>query len=319
VRSLVLDSIPKVQIQLIRRLGNDVVNSILEAHMPAWEKPVGSATSHPPQATLDSFITRKYKDHEFAEMAAPGRSSSIGSSSAMASASTCLSDGSGEDTTSMLFGAVWDDYIEDAVRALTFGAGADTEIQGAVDFYVLHKHEFVAGSTALHVAAAKGHTTLCELLLQNGATLEIRNEAGESPGDLAQQNDEVEVVDLFERWLDVPDFAASTRPPTPTNATASGAERDSGGAGVGKSQSLGSTSQSHGSSGVSPLTAMSSRLSLHRRRASQQPVSTSQSGPTGGFGNRPYEPSQSVGRAFPRPRHRHSLSLNGTEDILPPS
>jgi hypothetical protein len=213
----------------------------------------------------------------------------------------------------MLFGAVWDDYIEDAVRALTFGADVDAVIQDTGDFYAVHNSEFAKDSTALHVAAAKGHTTLCELLLQNGATLESRNSSGKTPGDLALLHDQQLVLDVLERWLDAPDVASSSLPPSPSHATShSGGFGASGSltGSIGVSRSAGSTS---GSSGVSPLTAVSSRLSLHRRRASQQPVPANT---PGGFGNHPYDPTQAAAsRAFPRPKHRKSVSLSGTEDI----
>lgn len=51
-----------------------------------------------------------------------------------------------------------------------------------------------SGNVALHMAAANGHTTTCELLLQAGANVNVKNSAGNTPLHWAALNGHLAAV-----------------------------------------------------------------------------------------------------------------------------
>ena len=53
--------------------------------------------------------------------------------------------------------------------------------------------------TLLHLAAAKGHTAVADLLIYKGALLDIPNSRGEKPLDVAINNGHQKVADLITR------------------------------------------------------------------------------------------------------------------------
>jgi ankyrin repeat protein len=55
------------------------------------------------------------------------------------------------------------------------------------------------GNVALHMAAANGHTATCELLLQAGANVNIKNSAGNTPLHWGALNGHLAAVNVSER------------------------------------------------------------------------------------------------------------------------
>jgi ankyrin repeat protein len=81
--------------------------------------------------------------------------------------------------------------IEIARLLLENGANIDQEIDYHSDFYE-------PGTTSLHFAAIFGHANICELLLDHGADINIMDEAGKTPLDVASTN---QVRDLLNAYI----------------------------------------------------------------------------------------------------------------------
>ena len=65
------------------------------------------------------------------------------------------------------------------------------------------------GNVALHMAAANGHTATCELLIQAGANVNIKNSAGNTPLHWAALNGHLAAVNVSERCTCMTNIAIS--------------------------------------------------------------------------------------------------------------
>jgi len=165
VRSLVLDEIPLSTLSLLQRLGNDLVNSVLE-HSVADDYDKIDADSD--QNAREKWIKGKYMFRLFVD------------------AENELKGMSHDERNEELLKAVRDDGIARCFEALCFGAHID------------HQFEDSSNRTALHEAAAGDLSDATELLLQNGAMQNIEDDDGFTARDLAEKNEATECLEILD-------------------------------------------------------------------------------------------------------------------------
>ncbi|KAF0697678.1 Aste57867_11649 [Aphanomyces stellatus] len=149
VRSLVLDKWDMTLVELLEtQLGNAVANGIWEAAIaPGWTKPTAAS----PRADKERWIKAKYEFRGFSEH------------------------------TPLKEDAIFADFLAAAtagrVAALVWAVAHGVDVARA---------DAATKQTALHLAAAGGHTLACEYLVQNGAPLSCADAAGLLPSDAAK-------------------------------------------------------------------------------------------------------------------------------------
>lgn len=90
-----------------------------------------------------------------------------------------------------------------AVVQYLIDRGADVNAQRWSKKHVADKSQAVAGatgSTALHVACANGCTKIVDLLLRNGAKINVKDKYGSKPIDVAAAKNHVEIVKLLDTF-----------------------------------------------------------------------------------------------------------------------
>lgn len=90
-----------------------------------------------------------------------------------------------------------------AVVQYLIDRGADVNAQKWSKKHSTDKSQAVAGatgSTALHVACANGCTKIVDLLLRNGAKIDVKDKYGSRPIDVAAAKNNVEIVRLLETF-----------------------------------------------------------------------------------------------------------------------
>ncbi|CAO3697939.1 unnamed protein product [Rhizopus microsporus] len=90
-----------------------------------------------------------------------------------------------------------------AVVQYLIDRGADVNAQKWSKKHSADKSQAVAGatgSTALHVACANGCTKIVDLLLRNGAKIDVKDKYGSRPIDVAAAKNHVEIVKLLETF-----------------------------------------------------------------------------------------------------------------------
>lgn len=90
-----------------------------------------------------------------------------------------------------------------AVVQYLIDRGADVNAQRWSKKHVADKSQAVAGatgSTALHVACANGCTKVVDLLLRNGAKINVRDKYGSRPIDVAAAKNHTEIVKLLDTF-----------------------------------------------------------------------------------------------------------------------
>ncbi|GBG29096.1 Arf-GAP with GTPase, ANK repeat and PH domain-containing protein 2 [Hondaea fermentalgiana] len=167
VRSLTLDQLARTQVRLLRRLGNEAMNTFMESTLSAEQKPDPDAD----RDTRERFIREKYVSLRFFD---PAEISSHAN-----------------EARARLFSSVRENDLDTLARVVLSGV-----LAGALD-HTLDD----AGDTALHVCAAAGHEDCVEFLVLNGADPAVVNDRGLTALQLAQDGGHPGAVALLERLL----------------------------------------------------------------------------------------------------------------------
>jgi Arf-GAP/coiled-coil/ANK repeat/PH domain-containing protein len=194
VRSLTLDVWEPVTVNLMAKLGNELVNEVLEKKLAATKKLITPASARPER---EAFIAAKYRDHAF--LGGGSRVDRDDPSRALFDAAEaadfvklvrCRAAGGDLNYApnkhgSLLHGAVARNQLEVIEWALL--NGAQTSLKNDVH-----------GDTPLHVAArSDARVDALGLLVRRGAALDATNAAGLTPLDLATKEGADQCADVL--------------------------------------------------------------------------------------------------------------------------
>ncbi|CAL8374622.1 unnamed protein product [Gadus morhua 'NCC'] len=199
VRSLTLDSWEPEQLKLLSLLGNDAINRIYEA--TCSEQGTNKPHPHSPRAEKETWIRDKYVEKRFVEKR---HSEDVGR-------------GTEEAGHALYKGALLGDVVAMAA-ALSQGAEVNRRqpeeenrtplmaaaIGGSLPAcdYLLNNganvnHRDQAGRGALHTAVSRGHTGQVCLLLKRGANQYAADERGQDPLAIAVETAHADIVTLL--------------------------------------------------------------------------------------------------------------------------
>ncbi|KAJ8288751.1 hypothetical protein COCON_G00014100 [Conger conger] len=205
IQSLTLDVLGTSELLLAKNVGNAGFNEIMEACLPA-EDPVKPNPTSDMQARKD-FITAKYTERRFARKKCPDTASKL---------HTLCDAVKARDIFSLV-----QVYAEgmDLMEPIPLANGheqGETALHLAVrlvDRTSLHIVDFLTqnsvnldrqtskGSTALHYCCLTDNSECLKLLLRGKATIEIANEAGETPLDIARRLKHLQCEELLNQAL----------------------------------------------------------------------------------------------------------------------
>ncbi len=177
VRSIALDRLSRTQLQLLRRLGNQSTNLVLEAALPHGAKP----TPESPRGVRETFIQDKYVHKRFMRL---------------------LGDDDDDDDGPLnapngIFDAISANDIERLAHLLFQHKDSVDKVYDVSDPKGDNEPR---NTTPLHYATKLGLVDAVELLLLNGARLDAVDDNGERPIDLACRLDIANVLDVFDRY-----------------------------------------------------------------------------------------------------------------------
>ncbi|KAI1895887.1 hypothetical protein AGOR_G00111380 [Albula goreensis] len=205
IQSLTLDVLGTSELLLAKNVGNAGFNEIMEACLPA-EDPVKPNPTSDMQARKD-FITAKYTERRFARRKCPDTMSKL---------HTLCDAVKARDIFSLI--QVYAEGV-DLMEPIPLANGheqGETALHLAVrlvDRTSLHIVDFLTqnslnldrqttkGSTALHYCCLTDNSECLKLLLRGKASIEIANEAGETPLDIARRLKHLQCEELLSQAL----------------------------------------------------------------------------------------------------------------------
>ncbi|KAJ8341724.1 hypothetical protein SKAU_G00340150 [Synaphobranchus kaupii] len=205
IQSLTLDVLGTSELLLAKNVGNAGFNEIMEACLPA-EDPVKPNPTSDMQARKD-FITAKYTERRFARRKCPDAVSKL---------HTLCDAVKARDIFSLV--QVYAEGV-DLMEAIPLANGheqGESALHLAVrlvDRTSLHIVDFLTqnsvnldrqtakGSTALHYCCLTDNSECLKLLLRGKASIEIANEAGETPLDIARRLKHLQCEELLNQAL----------------------------------------------------------------------------------------------------------------------
>lgn len=201
IQSLTLDVLGTSELLLAKNIGNTAFNEIMEACLPA-DDTVKPAPSSDMNARKD-YITAKYIEKRFA------RRKYVDNASKMHSLCDAVKTrdiyalvqlyADGVDLTETIPLANGHEQGETALHLAV--RSVDRTSLHIVDFLVQNSgnldKQTVKGSTALHYCCLTDNAECLKLLLRGKASIEIANEAGETPLDIAKRLKHAQCEDLL--------------------------------------------------------------------------------------------------------------------------
>lgn len=183
VKSLILDAWDGEQIKLMLELGNNLLNSILEANVD--ERKVSRLNSMSSPAEREIFIKAKYVEKQF--MVKTRENFPCGSEKLEQLSQQIASQ---ENNLTKEMTPFLSDIYQNYLNLLFYSAAENTSLnflsrallRGAnVDW----RNPDDNGKTALHKSVESGSLPCCEYLLLNGAKVNLQDDQGRSPLHLA--------------------------------------------------------------------------------------------------------------------------------------
>ncbi|KAL6066153.1 phosphatidylinositol-3,4,5-trisphosphate binding [Balamuthia mandrillaris] len=161
VRSITLDDLPHETLELLKALGNPLLNSIWEANLTGHPSGMQKPSPKDDRNTKEAFIIAKYRSKEF------------------------VSPLPKENINKLLFEASSRGDLNKMLQCIAQEGGA-----AAVNFV----NESEKGRMPLHAASLAGHLLAVQLLILNDATLHAKDKDGCTALDLAANNDIIQLL-----------------------------------------------------------------------------------------------------------------------------
>ncbi|KAM8952209.1 arf-GAP with SH3 domain, ANK repeat and PH domain-containing protein 2 [Pelodytes ibericus] len=205
IQSLTLDVLGTSELLLAKNIGNSGFNEIMEACLPA-DDTVKPAHSSDMNARKD-YITAKYIERKYARKKYVDHSLKLHSLCDAVKARDIFAlvqlHADGVDLTETIPLANGHEQGETALHLAV--RSVDRTSLHIVDFLVQNSgnldRQTVKGSTALHYCCLTDNAECLKLLLRGKASIEIANEAGETPMDIAKRLKHIQCEDLLMQAL----------------------------------------------------------------------------------------------------------------------
>eukprot|EP01041_Mallomonas_annulata_P003135 gene3135-6170_t len=202
VRSLTLDDLELEDYELIKRIGNCIVNAIWDCSTAVDEngKPIVKPNPTDSEAIRYKYIRAKYEQRLLLSHSLPRIEDET---SADPSTVNCLKI--------ILMAAVEADDVTGAVKALAHGAAGIHDTVVSVSVSVSATNTNTTGITsALHVAAEAGSMACCTLLVLNGFDPFSRDEMGRTPAEVAEQAGHITVSEYLKKRAELLNIQSPT-------------------------------------------------------------------------------------------------------------
>ncbi|KAJ2721537.1 hypothetical protein GGI07_003890 [Coemansia sp. Benny D115] len=214
VRSVKLDNWEPELIQIMMRLGNQNINRIYEARVPAPDEPM-KPTSQSPREDRQPYIMQKYSNRLFVAQPTKGIKHAeeelvqAAGNGNMVAVLRALAQGANPDCHDTTTGTT---PLHEAVRAADFGIlellflwGANANVRAKMTPTAYHQSESsdnnistaqagASGGTALHWASRLGNAQVVWYLVRKGAQWDTPDAYGLLPLDIALEDGNVSVV-----------------------------------------------------------------------------------------------------------------------------
>uniref|UniRef100_A0A671YR54 ArfGAP with SH3 domain, ankyrin repeat and PH domain 2a n=1 Tax=Sparus aurata TaxID=8175 RepID=A0A671YR54_SPAAU len=184
IQSLTLDVLSTSELLLAKNVGNAGFNEIMEACL-STENVVKPNPASDMQARKD-FITAKYTEKRYARKKCPDSTSRL---------HTLCDAVKARDIFSLV--QVYAEGV-DLMEPIPLANGHE---QGETALHLAVRLQTVKGSTALHYCCLTDNSECLKLLLRGKASIEIANEAGETPLDIARRLKHLQCEELLNQAL----------------------------------------------------------------------------------------------------------------------